>query len=769
MAKTKGMTDGALTALLDRAISTAENREGTETASLRNKSLEFISGKIDIPAEAGKSSVTSHDVADTLHWILPQLLRVFLGSDNIGIYEPRRRELETVMVPGPDGQPIPVERDVSEERAAQATDYVNYTLMYDCRGYSVLHSALYEGLAFGNGIIKHWWDPTPQYVTETYTGLSEEAFIELVDDDDVEVLEHTATPDPDWTPPPVPSQEELQVEVAAALEAGASEEQVATGLVAMKEALQAPQIHDVKIKLKVAEGRLQVRALPHEEFFVGANDLVIDEEETYLCGHAYRATRSDLIAQGFSKDKVNNLPAAGDTDTDETKTIRRGRVEEDERDHAMQEVNIYECYIRCDYDGDGVAEWRKVVMGGNSGAYTILSNEEWGDDLPFTDIVPDPVPHRWRGRSVFEESEDIQRIKSVLLRQMLDNLYRTNNPQRAVKKGDVENLDVLVNQQIGGIVFTKNDPAAAVRDLTVPFIAGNSLPILEVLDRVRAMRTGVSDQSMGLDADALQNQTATASNMAFAAAYTKMETYARNIAEVGMRRLFRCLLRLITKHQDRARTIRLRGEWVEMDPRAWHADMDVTINTGLGTGSREKDMAILNAILNEQKQIIMQSGPFNPIVDIRKFRDTLAKLVELSGLKSPERYFGEISEADYQQMKAQAEQPNEQPDPRMLEMQQKMEAERAKLALQMDKQAAEMQAAQEKAAAEIQLMRERAAAEIQIMREEAAARIQLMHEEKQMRHDLKAREIAAEQELAAYQIATGAAGPHATNIPSPVR
>src|SRR5690606_4748403 len=151
---------------------------------------------------------------------------------------------------------VPSERDVSEERAQQATDYVNYALMNDCRGYSVLHSALYDGLLFGNGIIKHWWDDTPVHVTEDFSGLAEDAFIGLVDDDDVEVLEHTQYDDPDWTPPPMPEPEQMLAMAGAALQAGVPEEQIAEGAAQLVEAMAPPQLHDVKIKRRIANGSL---------------------------------------------------------------------------------------------------------------------------------------------------------------------------------------------------------------------------------------------------------------------------------------------------------------------------------------------------------------------------------------------------------------------------------------------------------------------------------------------------------------------------------
>jgi hypothetical protein len=764
MAKKKsGMTDSELVSLIDRSISNAETYADGEAAKQRRLALKFLNGEVDLPSEPGKSAAVSQDMADTLHWILPSLLRVFLASDHVGVYEPRRQDFVDDTVQTPEG-PKPVKRDVSEERASQATDYVNYVLLNDCRGYSVLHSAMYEALAFGNGLIKHWWDASPEYETKPFTALTDDQFTALVSDKDVEeVLEHDEYDDPNWVPPELPSRDELLATATNALQSGVPVEQVEAGAAQLAQMMVPPKLHDCKVKRIVSEGRLRIQGLPHEEFFIGSNDLVIDEEETIVCGHAYKATRSDLILMGYPKDKVDDLPEAGEKSTDETKVIRRGTVDEDETDWATTKVQVYECYIKCDYDGDGVAERRKVVLGGAFGALTMLDNEEWDDDLPFTDLVPDPVPYRWRGRSLLDETADITRTKTTLLRQTLDNLYLTNNPQIEARENAVKNMDALVNRKLGGVVITT--APGSVNPIAVPFVAKESFSMLEYLDMVKESRTGVSRQSTGLDMDALQNQTATAVKAMQTASYSKIETYARNIAENGLKRLFRCLLRLITIHQDRPRTIKLRGDWVEMTPNVWNPEMDVVVNTGLGSGSRDRDMAVLQGILANQEKIIAQAGPFNPICDIRKYRDTLAKMVELAGFRSPERFFGEVTDDDLAKMQQQASKPPP-PDPRMMEAQARLQIDKMKADQKAQADQQQFSLDVQKAQVELQTQRERAALEMQLMREEAAERLRIMQQEAAQKFELKRQELDYERQLAAIRMMSPVSQQNATNIPA---
>lgn len=677
--RNQGMSDTELSALLQSQIADAVAFDESELSDNREKALEYIDGKMDdTPAEQNKSSVVSYDVRDTIGWLLPGIMSVFLASDKVVDYEP-----ET-----PD----------DEAFSAQATDYINYIFLRKCSGYSLLYSALTDGLALGNGVIKHYWDASPTYKIEEFTGLSEDQFIEMSADDDVEVLAHTEREE---TLPAELLPEEFEGEPPAI------------------------PVHDIKLKRTTATGSPKIEALPPEDFLIERAATVLDETVRF-CAHVDTPTRSDLIKQGYKRELVDALPAWSGKSTDSLRDKLSIHSSEDDVDKSVEKVRIYECYVLADYDGDGIAERRMVVMGDRSDdakTRSILKNEEWAGDLPFTDLVPDPVPHRWRGRSVFDKSSDVQRIKTVLQRQTLDNLYRVNNPQRQVLKGSVENMDALNNHEIGETIIT-NRPDA-IRELTVPFVAEKALGTINYFDDVMAKRTGVSATSMGLDPEILQNQTAQAVADQRSASNSMVELYARNMAEVGLRRLFRCLLRMVVKHQDRVTMVRLRDKWVEMDPRSWNADMDATVNVGLGAGSRDRDMAMLQVIMNVQERIMKELGPENPLVGLPEVRNSFAKMIESAGMRMPEQFVKELPEGE------QAKKP-EKPDPKMQEAQMRLQLE------------------QQKAAADIKLSGEKAQAESQLamqkMEREFAMKDQQMEYEAQMREKQLQAEITLKRE-----------------------
>jgi hypothetical protein len=691
----KRMNDADLKSKLDQQISDSISYDQSELRERRIRAIDYYEGEVrDIESLPGRSSVVSHDVSDTIGWILPALVRIFLSSDHVVVYEPRR----------PD----------SEAGAKQATDYVNYVFQSENDGYKILHAALFDGLLFGNGIIKHWWDDTPEYCTETHSNLTEDAFLALMSRGDIEeAVEHD------------------QRDEMMGMDPQTGEPVTVT-------------FHDVKVKRKTANGSLCVMPLPGEEFLIDRNAIALNEEDCRFVAHRQLKMRSDLIAEGYDREKVKALPRHTSLESDEERQVRERFTWQADNsvDESTEYVEVHECYVKMDYDGDGIAEWRLIVTGGSSGARTILYNEEWGDDLPFSDLVPDPVPHRWRGRSVFDETEDLQRIKTVLMRQTLDNLYHVNNPETEAVADALIDKQSLVDPEFGAVHWVRTP--GAIRHLEKPFVAQNSFAMLEYVDQVREQRTGVSRATQALDLDALQNQTATAVNAAQSSAYTKIETYARNIAEIGLKRLFRCILKLIVKHQDMPKTMRLRGDWVQMDPAGWDADMDVTVNVGLGSGSRDRDMAMLTAIAQQQKEILMQLGPVNPLVTLQEFRNTLSKMVEAGGLKSPEQYFKEIDPQEMQQLMQQMQQ-QQNPDGQKEQAKMQLEAQKAQADMQMKQvqMQAEMQMRQaeveqrhqtemEKIAKELALKREQMQIEAQLRREQIEAEMMLKREKMQL-------------------------------------
>jgi hypothetical protein len=770
--RTRRKTEDEIASVVSRQIDEAKSYYGADREAHREWALRFFEGEVDIkPMGDHRSQIVSRDVSDTHGLILPGLMRIFFASSRIVDYEPTQPE--------------------HEEYADLASDYVNYVVMSECEGYKHFRSAMSDGVLMGNGIIKHWWDASPEYTTDTYTAMAEDAYQLIVSElgEDDEIIDEESRDDPDFE---MPSEEDI---IAFATAQGL-DPSLLDPAVLMAQLPPPPKVYDFKVKRLTAKGRLRVMAVPPEEFWLERSATVLDESARF-CAHVQRKTRSELKAAGYDKAKVDAIPLSTDVDRDSDRLARDRDDWQTELapDAATERVDIYECYVLMDTDGDGIAERRRIVMGGQSGKRAILANEEWGDDLPFSDIVPDPVAHRWRGRGIYDLMGDVQRVNTVLTRGVLDNLYKVLVPQRYAWLGSVENPDELMNPTFGGTVWLKSGTQTPPMDVQTNFLAPQILPVIEYMNSVGEKRTGVSMRSQSMDLDALQNQSATAVNAAQAAAQTKVEEYARNIAECGgMRRIFSCILRLITKHQDRSKMVRLAGKFVEIDPTQWrNPDMNVTINTGLGTGSRDRDLAMLSSIAAKQEQVIGQFGPLNDDLNVGHLFGTYSKMAEAAGVKNPDQFFPPITQERIAELKAQQGQAPQQPDPKAAEAQAKLQMRQQELEFEQKISVARFQAEQQASAAKMQFdtetkrvqmaidaegrrveaelklqtMREEAAAKLELLHQETSARIQIAREEAAMKQDARMREMDIEAQLREIQMAIGANNQSAANIPRP--
>jgi hypothetical protein len=360
----------------------------------------------------------------------------------------------------------------------------------------------------------------------------------------------------------------------------------------------------------------------------------------------------------------------------------------------------------------------------------VLDWEVWEDEPVFYEIPCNPMPHRWEAQSIFDETEDVQKIKTVMLRQANDNTYATNNPQRFVT-GKIHNPEELFSPNFGGAVM--GDIGATVTNLTVPFVANHAYDALNYQDQVIQRRTGVSRMTMALDPEALTNQTATATNKETDASYSQVELVARNMAELGWAPVFKAILRTEVKHQDTERTIRMNRKAVKIDPRWWNTDMDVTIDVGLGTGSRDRDAAMLQNVLGNQILITDRLTPAFPDKALEMLpyvRKTLVKQGEAVGIRNIESFYPEVTPEDIEAGKKRIAEMAGKPPPEVQLEQMKQEG--AKALKEVDAQVTQ-QTAQLKAEGDI--VKNQAELEADMQTKEADRQNALIIAQQKQQHD----------------------------------
>lgn len=671
------LTDEELQAILRAEKAAALGGDGSSDLSAqRAKAMDYYLGDMaeDMPAAEGRSAAVSTDVADVVEAAMPELLEVFCAGEEVARFN----------AVGPE----------DEDAAQQETDYVNHVFYQENDGFLILYSFIKDALLQKTGVVKLWWEEGEDDSLETYVDLSDDVYALILADPGLEVVEHSERPGP------------------------------------------AEVLHDVTVRCRTPYGRLKIEPVAPDEFGISPRAKTV-RNAPYVF-HKTTPTVSELIAAGYDRELVEALPAADDASGSAEDAARDTLA--DERDaagrsanKAMCQVSVTEHYIRVDMDGDGRAELWKVTTAGPSDKLLTKGgrpDKERVDAIPFAAMTPVIMTHRFYGRSLADLVMDLQRIKTALLRNWLDNIYLMNNQRVEVAEshaGD-RTLDDLLTNRPGGIIRTRQ-PGGLNPIVNQP-IGQYIAPALDYADATREQRTGVTRKGMGLDPNSLDKTTATGAQLLANESSKRIRMIARIFAETGIRDLFLLAHATLQKHGHKDQVVKLRNRWVTVNPRNWKTRKDMTISVGLGTGSKDQQQAYLMQILNLQKDALA-NGMGGKLVTLRNLYNTVRKLVENSGLKHVDPYFLEPPEQEQDQPQPPP------PDPKLVEAQQRMQAQ------QMQVQA-----------------------QIELARWEAEQRIQLEREKMMMDFQLKQAELQGEAQLKAAQM-VATPGPDATNIPRP--
>jgi len=678
------MDETELQGIVSGELEDAVSYIDSDVSPIRAKGTEYYRGDPFGNEEDGRSQVVAMEVRDTVSAMLPSLMKVFFSSENVVEYVPR----------GPE--------DVAG--AQQATDYANYVFSADNNGFMTTYALFKDSLVRKCGIAKYWWEENEEVKIEEYSGLDDQT-VQILMQEDAEVKIVVSYPDP-----------------SIPMDAMYQQVDPSTGLPMQ---MPQPMLHDVQIKRNTKDGRIRIMAVPPEELVLDRRARSFDDAG--IIAHRQMATVSDLIGMGYDQDEIEENISSTDLDSNDEYLARQPLSTTmgagDSLNPMQRRVLYIEAYMRVDFDGDGIPELRKICCMGSG--YTMVRNLP-ASYIPFVDFPCDPEPHTspLEAMSIFDITHDIQEIKSEIMRNTLDSLAQSIHPRTAVVEGQV-NIDDVLNNETGAIIRMR--APGMVQPFSSPFVGQAAFPMLDYMDQMREDRTGMSKAAMGLDPDALQSTTKAAVAATVSASNSRLELQARIMAE-GMKKLFKGILYLMTTHQDKPRMVRLRNEWVQIDPRAWDANMDVNVNIGLGNGDMGERMQGLTMIAGKQEQIMQQFGLSNPVVTPAMYIRTIQKIVELSGFKDASSYFQALP-ADFQM-------PQSQPKPTPEEVLAQVQAQ-------------SIQADIQKKAAELELKREQMVRDDDYRRDQLAQDLMLKKYELELKYgtQISTAEIDARQAM----------------------
>lgn len=628
-----------------------------DLASNRERALEYIKGEMnDLRVLPNRSAAVSTDVSDALETVLPDIMEVFTGGEDVATFRPQGEE------------------DV--EGAAQETDYVNHVFFNENRGWLTLYTHVKDALSVKIGVNKVWG--------ERYETVEEERFEGK-------------------------TQEELQLIAEAVEREGGAE------IVELEAGEPDPEtgaaLWSFTLRRTLPQGKACVMAVPPEDFGV-ARDTTLELEKASYCVMRSRPRAQDLIADGYDPDLVADLSPYGSSDTDTVQLARDNAGESDDAtgrsssvDFNLHQVEIHEHYIRVDADGDGQPELWCVVT---SADQSVLLKKERVNRIPFAVSTPFIVTHRLFGRSLFDLLGEVQKIKTALLRIMLDSGYFALNQRYEVATGTGKANQFTISDLLNNIPGSpvRSNDGNSVRALGGGRLDFDVAGALEYVSTMAEARSGVVRNAQGLNPDTL-HETARGAQMLANAAMKRVRMICRVFAETGIKDTYLLLHDAIRTHVPQSVKAELRGKWVDVSPTDWGARKDMTIHVGVGSGGREMEMAGLNLIAERMAQIAQAQNGFNgPIVTLENVYNVAKRMAELTGQRDPGRYFTEPPKKD---PNAPPEPPA--PDPEMVKAQ--MEAQQKAQQAQSDAELKRYEIDQKAA-----LQREQMMLEAQLKREQ---------------------------------------------------
>ena len=594
------MSDSELVSLLSQA----EQQAAIYNGEFMRENTKFLSAYLadktgDFSATANQSSVVSTDIADVVEADMPSLMRIFYGSGDVVTFQPNTDN--------------PAEVAEAEEK----TKYVNWIIRNQPESFQTIHAWLKDAEIQKNGVVKYFIDEQKEVDEERFTGVDFNELATIVE----------SLNDPSVTKSEITEQEET-----------------------------SPGVWDLKFKVTRETKKVCILNIPPESFLISRNATSLEDAE--LVGDRVRKTRGELLAEGFKRDLIDQLATVDEEDNRNSniKSVRDrdqggNNPEGSINNWASEYVEISDLYVKVDYDGDGIAERRHVMVSGNR----VLVNEYF-NHVPYASLSAILMPHKAIGRSRAEVTYQTQLQKTALVRGMNDNIYMVNNPRNVVHP-DVD-LDDMLTVRTNGIVRLDDDtqilPQQAVMPLAIPYIGDRTLQVIQYVDNARAQTTGALLANQGLDADKITSETATRFNGVKDASDAKIELIARNYAETGFRKLYEGIAWLVSRFQDTQTEFRVLGKALTVEPTSWKYNHHIETNVGLGAGNNEKSVESLQGLYAIQKQ---EQATGSELVDNKDIYNTLSRITDGLGFPRTNEFFNNPEEPD-ELLRAQNEQLN---------------------------------------------------------------------------------------------------------------
>ena len=495
-ARAEPMNHAEIASTLQQHIVRAMNRDAGELTVDRQYLFNRYYGRKYGTEKEGYSSFRTREVLEAVEWLMPTLVRAFLGSTRAVVFEANSAG--------------------DEAQAEQETDVVNHAVLRanGGDGFEAIHNFIKDAVMYPNSYMKVYMEEDTVSTIEHIGGVLPMDFPRCSTTLRLKFWSRVANRFRFRCPTPYPRHHPLAVAQgempppgeAQPMQEGQQPPDGPQGEMRMPmppdmspEPQEPPmlEVFELKYRRTRKSRKLMMDCVPGEEVLIDRRLTSVNLDKAEFVCHRRAELVADLIAKGFDKDKLLSSGTIGDTEGDQWLTELVNRMfREDEtpeemlsesNDPALQKVWVYECYARLDVSGDGTAPMHRVLMVGD----TVLDVEETSYQ-PLVSMSSLLVPHKHSGLSIAELVEDIQHLMTVLTRQLLDNVYRMNVPKKIISQDSMLDSGVTIDNMLNTKsewVMVRGPAHESMQQERVTSMLGDILP----LDTAHAAGDGYAD------------------------------------------------------------------------------------------------------------------------------------------------------------------------------------------------------------------------------------------------------------------------------------
>ena len=261
-------------------------------------------------------------------------------------------------------------------------------------------------------------------------------------------------------------------------------------------------------------------------------------------------------------------------------------------DKARKKMVMYEYWGNYDVNEDGIAE--PIVCSWIGNTVVRLQSNPYPDKKPPFIVVPfNAVPFQIYGDSLASVIGDNQKVKTAIIRGVIDNMAQSNNGQVGMKKGS---LDIANRKKfLQGNNFEYNGDKGDFWQGSYNQIPGSAFDVMTLMNNEIESQTGVKSFSGGITGSAL-GSTATGARGALDATATRRISLVRNIAENLIKPLMRKWMSYNAEFLEAEEIVRITNEEfipIKRDDLTGNIDIDISISTAEDNNAKSQELSFL--------------------------------------------------------------------------------------------------------------------------------------------------------------------------------